>query len=98
MANSRDLTDTGEPDWIPRDSTPRGESGRDQSRDDIEVVRKFLREAGVAVNGDASTLPALVADLQRELSRDSGAGPSTTAPRGDTGTPAGPVHGFAEEN
>ena len=85
-------------DRIPRNSTPFGELGRDHSRHETEVVRKFLHEAGVAVNEDASTLAALVADLQRELSRVSWPGPSTTAPRGDTGTPADPVHQFLQEN
>ena len=98
MANSSDRTDTDELDRIPRNSTIFGEPGRDHSHNDTEVVSKFLREAGVAVSEDASTLPALVADLQRELSRDSGAGPSTTAPRGHTETPLGPVHEYAEEN
>ena len=97
MANSPGRTDTGELDRIPRNSTPCGVSGRDQSRDDIEVVRTVLREAGLAISEDTSNLPALVPDLQRELSRVSGAGPSTTSPRGDTETPPDLVHEYAEE-
>lgn len=53
----------------PRTSISGPDSGRDQSRSDTDVIHHFLREARIASNDDASTLPALVAELQREFSR-----------------------------